>query len=240
MFRRKADSLPTFVSHTYDQPADDKKLQGVQSRFQFTSPKLSHIISILLFGGFCFLVQQVYSSDFSFESVEFGSFLSADFDAAEENETTMEEIMKRHPYVTIPHGGNEDLKYDSTILKTHTRPKTEEDTYGNIIFFSFHGRVGSVSLLNALHNQYGYQDGGHLHLGDINNHTRSNGGEEWGRHDASENSVEWQSNIIDRIENTFSGYGKYDTFTDHTSVVGHTLWCCAVLLLCSFIVVQSY
>lgn len=209
MFRRKADSLPTFISHSYDHPSpyDDKKQHGIKSRFQFSLPKVSHIISILLFCGICFIV---YSADFSFESVEIGSFLSSDFDVVEENETTMEDIMKRHPYNTIPDGGNEDLKYDSTILKTHSRPKEKEDAYGNIILFSFHGRVGSVSLLNALHEQYGYQDGGHLKLGNIGGSSDEDGGsgEEWGHHDASENSVQWQANIVERIEKTFSGYGK--------------------------------
>jgi hypothetical protein len=217
MFRRKADSLPTFVSHTsHDEPppVDDKKQQSLKSRWNLVStPKTSHIIFFVLFCGFFLFVQQVYTSDFDFSlsAVEIGSFLSSDFEAAaEENETTMEDILKRHPYNNIiPDGGNEDLKYSSTILKTHARPKTEEDEYGNIIFFSFHGRVGSVSLLNALHQQYGYQDGGQLVLDDIHNRTTKDD-EEWGHHDATENSEQWQSNIIARVQKTFTGYGARD------------------------------
>jgi len=208
MFRRKADSLPTFVSHNYnEQPIDDKKQQSLKSAYNFSSPKISHIIYFILFCGCCYLVHNLYSSGVN---IEFSSFLSSDFDAVEDNETTMEDIMKRHPYNVIPDGGNENLKHSSTILKTHARPKSEEDEYGNIVVFSFHGRVGSVSLMNALHKQYGYQDGGQLDLDGIHNRSPEDAKDEWGHHDASENSVQWQENIVERLDETFRGYGAHD------------------------------
>ena len=220
MFRRKADSLPTFVSHEspyFDEPEDDKKLKkpiAISSTTKWSLGSYSCLFySIVLFCCIFYLIQKK-------DSVEFGSFLSSDFDdVMEENETldtVVDEIMKRHPYVTVTNGGNEDLKHSSTILKKHQRPRTEQDNYGNIVIFSLHGQVGSESLMNSLHQQYGFQDGGHLYLDDIHNSKEGEGEgqvgdeDEWGIHDATVNSELWQENIVARLERTFQGYGSRD------------------------------
>jgi hypothetical protein len=195
---------PGHQCHTDD---NNKKKQLFH---KFSLPKIKYIIFFVLFCGFCFIVHGLFSSGGVFDSSEIGSYLLSDFESGDENETTMEDIMKRHPYNVIPDGGNEDLKLSSTILKSHARSKSEEDEYGNIVLFSFHGRVGSVSILNALHQQYGYQDGGHLNLDGIHNRTSEDEGDEWGLHDATENSLQWQEVIVQRVEKAFNGYGARD------------------------------
>jgi hypothetical protein len=85
-----------------------------------------------------------------------------------------------------------------------------------------------VSLLTALEKQYGYNNGGHLDLDGIHNRTSEDDSGEWGHHDASENSVRWQENIISRIEQTFEGYGPtrrkmvhvrmFDAWTNDVSI----------------------
>jgi hypothetical protein len=220
LFRRKlgtGPSLPQYVNPVAD---DDKKsARSRYSRYGYIATLISSImVMFFLVGGFDLFTG---NSNFSFSYDEYDD---------DGTTATMDDIMKRHAYKPMATDAYHEKKQGSTLLTDGPprkvlppkltdassgersiiddtwKPDKTRIEFGNIVFFSFHGKVGNAVIMNELSKQLGYVDGGDLLL-----QQKIRGNEtvtdKWDSYDESNFNNVNKKAIIEYINSVFAGYG---------------------------------
>lgn len=220
LFRRKlgaGSTLPQYVDNSLN---DVKKSTRIRfGKLTYFATLVSSIVVIFfLCGGFNLFYGK---SDFSY------SFDEYDDDGTS---TSMDDIMKRHPYKPRATDAYHEKKKGSRLLsdgppKKVLPPKLSDpasgerpilDTsniepsfqieFGNIVFFSFHGKVGNSVMMHELSKRLGYIDGGDLLLQQKIRHNESIA-DQWDSYDESKFNNVNKKVIIEHINSVFAGYG---------------------------------
>lgn len=211
LFRRKhgGDSpLPRFVENS---ASDDKKRKFKLGKYGSMAVLLSTIIIMFfLLGGFGL---------FSDESPFVTTVMQDDEDDDESSVLSMEDIVKRHPFAYREASASPLERFASSSLLTNGPPRKVSASpllptppskelapspLGHIVFFSFHGRVGTSIIMKSLSEQLGYVDGGDLLLQQKVQHNRSLPDDRWNEYDENSFTNANKETIRDIIKSEFA------------------------------------